>query len=47
MSPKTDRAIALKHFYGLTSDIKNFAFEMNVILGSKSIRPDAYRAKWR
>ena len=42
MAPKTDRVKVWKYFYGLTSETKNFTYEVRVILGLKSTRPDAY-----
>ena len=45
MVPKTDRIKVWKYFYGLTSETKNFTFEVKVILGFKSTRPDTYVAE--
>ena len=45
MVTKTDRAKVWKYFYGLSNETKNFTFEVRVILGLKSTRPDAYMAK--
>ena len=45
MAPETDRVKVWEYFYGLTSDTKNFTFEVKVIPDLKSTRPDAYVAK--
>ena len=40
MVPKTNRGKVWKYFQGLTIETNNFAFEVKVILGLESTRPD-------
>ena len=40
MAPKTDRVKVWKYFYGLTSETKNFTFEVKGILLLENICPD-------
>ena len=40
MAPKTNKGNLWKYFQGLTIETNNFAFEVKVILGLGSTRPD-------
>ena len=44
MVPITDRDKVLRYLLGLTIETNNFAFEVKVILGLESTRPDGWVA---
>ena len=41
----TDRVKVSRYFQGLTSETRNFAFDVKVILRLESTRPDSQNAK--